>query len=192
MNLEPRQADDTPLPRTPKATPPAENPTPHPRLRLHRGFQSIYLPDKRDIIVYLPPGYDKAPDRIYPVLYLQDGQNLFDPRTSFIPGNTWQVREQADAAIRAGEVEPLIVVGIYNTPARMAEYTHEHTARFGGGPKQPNTGSRSHARFCPSLLRSTASARTATRPASAAARWAGWSRSIWDCAMRRFLASWPS
>jgi len=133
LNLEPRQADDTPLPRTPKATPPAENPTPHPRLRLHRGFQSIYLPDKRDIVIYLPPGYDKAPDSIYPVLYLQDGQNLFDPRTSFIPGNTWQVREQADAAIRAGEVEPLIVVGIYNTPARMAEYTHEHTARFGGG-----------------------------------------------------------
>jgi enterochelin esterase-like enzyme len=107
---------------------------PHPRLRLHRAFPSIYLPDKRDIVVYLPPDYDKHPGRTYPVLYLQDGQNLFDPRTSYIPGNTWQVREHADAAIRAGEVEPLIIVGIYNTgDRRIAEYTHEHTRQLGGG-----------------------------------------------------------
>jgi enterochelin esterase-like enzyme len=111
-----------------------EGATLHPRLRLHRGFPSIYLPHKRDIIVYMPPGYDKHPERTYPVLYLQDGQNLFDPRTSYIPGRTWEVREQADAAIRAGEVEPLIIVGIYNTgERRLAEYTHERDARMGGG-----------------------------------------------------------
>jgi enterochelin esterase-like enzyme len=107
--------------------------TPHRRLHLHRAFPSIYLPDKRDLIVYVPPGYDKRPERTYPVLYMQDGQNLFDPRTSFIPGQTWEVREQADAAIRAGEVEPLIIVGIYNTPARLAEYTHERDWQRGGG-----------------------------------------------------------
>ena len=64
---------------------------------------------------------------------MQDGQNLFDPRTSFIPGRTWEVREHADEAIRAGEVEPLIIVGIYNTPARLAEYTHERDWQMGGG-----------------------------------------------------------
>src|ERR1700685_4676951 len=80
-----------------------EGATLHPRLRLHRGFPSIYLPHKRDIIVYMPPGYDKHPERTYPVLYLQDGQNLFDPRTSFIPGRTWEMREHADEAIHAGE-----------------------------------------------------------------------------------------
>src|ERR1700678_117347 len=107
--------------------------TPHPRLKLHRGFKSRYLPTERDLVVYLPPGYNREPERTYPVLYMNDGQNLFDPRTSFIEGRTWEVREQADAAIRAGEVEPLIIVGIYNTPARMAEYTPDREPKLGGG-----------------------------------------------------------
>jgi predicted alpha/beta superfamily hydrolase len=108
--------------------------TPHPRLRLHRGFHSRFLPDDRDVIVYLPPAYDAHPERHYPVLYLQDGQNLFDGSTSFIQGRTWQVREHADAAIEAGEVEPLIIVGIYNTgERRMAEYTHDRDEKRGGG-----------------------------------------------------------
>lgn len=106
----------------------------HPRLRVHRAFPSRHLPDKRDLVVYVPPGYDELPDRHYPVLYMQDGQNLFDPATSFIPGRTWQMREQADDAIEAGEVEPLIVVGIYNTgERRIAEYTPERDWRMGGG-----------------------------------------------------------
>jgi enterochelin esterase-like enzyme len=133
LNLERHQSDDTRLPHAPKSLLAPPDATPHPRLRLHRAFPSIYLPNKRDLIIYLPPGYNKHPDRTYPVLYMQDGQNLFDPRTSFIPGNTWQIREHADAAIRAGEVEPLIIVGIYNTPARMDEYTHENTRQMGGG-----------------------------------------------------------
>jgi len=112
----------------------AGEPTLHPRLRLHRGFPSVYLPDKRDLIVYVPPGYDQHPHRTYPVLYLQDGQNLFDGRTSFVPGQPWQVREQADAAIEAGEVEPLVIVGIYNTgERRLAEYTHERDWQQRGG-----------------------------------------------------------
>ncbi|HVC47269.1 MAG TPA: alpha/beta hydrolase-fold protein [Terracidiphilus sp.] len=107
---------------------------PHPRLRLHRDFTSVYLPDKRDLIVYLPPDYDERAERDYPVLYLQDGQNLFDPETSFVKGRTWQMREQADAAIEAGEVEPLILVGIYNTgDRRLAEYTPDANREMGGG-----------------------------------------------------------
>ena len=97
---------------------------PHPRLRLYPAFASHYLPDKRDLIVGVPPGYDEHPQSTYPVLYLQEAQNLFDPRTAFILGRTWEVREHADAAIRAGEVERLIIVGIYNTgDRRLAEYT---------------------------------------------------------------------
>jgi enterochelin esterase-like enzyme len=91
------------------------------------------LPDKRDILVYVPPGYEGEAERRYPVLYLNDGQNLFDPRTSFIPGRTWQVQEHADAAILTAEVEPLLIVGIYNTPARLSEYTHERDGKMGGG-----------------------------------------------------------
>ena len=108
--------------------------TPHPRLRLHRRFTSDHLPDARDVIVYLPPGYDDQPNRAYPVLYMQDGQNLFDGRTSFIKDRTWQMREQADEMIESGQVEPLIIVGIYNTgDRRLAEYTHERDWQRGGG-----------------------------------------------------------
>jgi len=104
------------------------------RLRLHRAFESRYLPDARDIIVYVPPGYDEQPGRTYPVLYMHDGQNLFDGRTSFVPGRTWQMGEQADAAIEAGEVEPVVVVGIYNAgDRRLAEYTFERDWQMGGG-----------------------------------------------------------
>jgi predicted alpha/beta superfamily hydrolase len=113
------QADDAPL---------------HPRLRLHKAFKSNHLPDDRDVIVYVPPGYEDEPERTYPVLYLHDGQNLFDGRTSFVKDRTWQVREHADAAIEASEVEPLVVVGIYNTgERRLAEYTHEYNWQMGGG-----------------------------------------------------------
>jgi predicted alpha/beta superfamily hydrolase len=108
--------------------------TPHPRLRLHRNFHSVYLPDDRDVIVYVPPCYDDEPRRTYPVLYMHDGQNLFDGQTSFVKGRTWQVREHADAAIEAGEIEPLVIVGIYNTgERRIAEYTHEPSKQLGGG-----------------------------------------------------------
>ncbi len=108
--------------------------TPHERLRVHHGFRSRILPDRRDLIVYVPPGYDDSPERSYPVLYLQDGQNLFDPETSYIKGRTWRVQETADAAIAAGTVEPLIIVGIYNTgERRLAEYTHERDWQMGGG-----------------------------------------------------------
>jgi len=108
--------------------------SPHARLRLHRAFPSVHLPDARDVIVYLPPGYEDEPDRAYPVLYMHDGQNLFDPATSFIKGRTWEMREQADEAIQAGEIEPLIIVGIYNTgDRRLAEYTHERDWQRGGG-----------------------------------------------------------
>lgn len=106
----------------------------HPRLRFHPRFHSNYLPDDRDVTVYLPPGYDDEPERHYPVLYLHDGQNLFDPRTSFIPGRTWQVAETADAAIEAGEVESLIIVGVANTgERRLAEYTPTRDWKMGGG-----------------------------------------------------------
>ena len=116
------------------AEPPQPEAFPHPRLRYHPQFHSRFLPDDRDVTVYLPPGYDDEPGRHYPVLYLHDGQNLFDPRTSFIPGRTWQIAETADTVIEAGEVEPLIIVGIANTgERRIAEYTPTRHWKMGGG-----------------------------------------------------------
>ncbi|MGA9720509.1 MAG: alpha/beta hydrolase-fold protein [Acidobacteriaceae bacterium] len=103
------------------------------RLRLHRQFVSTLLPARRDVIVALPPDYFTA-SRRYPVLYLQDGQNLFDPETSFIKGNFWDVQRTADGLIGEKAIEPLIVVGIYNTGIeRMEEYTPMPDRNLGGG-----------------------------------------------------------
>ena len=133
MNLE-AQPDSQPWNDTRGDLPDESGDTPHPRLKLHRGFRSRHLPNARDIIVYVPPGYEEEAERTYPVLYMQDGQNLFDGRTSFIRDRTWEMREQADEVIEAGEVEPLIIVGIYNTgDRRLAEYTHERDWQRGGG-----------------------------------------------------------
>ncbi len=105
-----------------------------PNLRKHEGFRSRFLRNRRDLIVYLPPGYDDQPERQFRVLYLHDGQNLFDPSTSFIPGMDWHVGQTADQCITAGAVEPLVIVGIYNTgEARIREYTPTRVPKLGGG-----------------------------------------------------------
>lgn len=105
-----------------------------PRLHLYPNFRSQFLPDARDIFVHLPPGYDEAPDRAYPVLYMHDGQNLFTPQESFVSHPTWSLDETADAATFAGEVEPLLIVGIANTGhRRLAEYTPTSDWKMGGG-----------------------------------------------------------
>jgi predicted alpha/beta superfamily hydrolase len=104
------------------------------RVSLHPQFHSRFLPDDRDITVYVPPQYEEQPDRRFPVLYLHDGQNLFDPSTSFVPGRTWRVAETADETIGADEVTPLIIVGIANTgDHRLAEYTPFPDWKMGGG-----------------------------------------------------------
>ena len=103
------------------------------RLRKHEQFRSRFLRNQRDLIVYLPPGYDEQPWRHFSVLYLHDGQNLFDGATSFIPGQDWHVGHTADAVICNGEIEPLIIVGMYNTKARIREYTPTWVPKLGGG-----------------------------------------------------------
>ena len=75
----------------------------------------------RRIDVWLPPDYDADPDRRYPVLYMHDGQNLFDPKNTY-GGVDWGVDEAMTRLIAAGRVRPAIVVGIWNSPARFAEY----------------------------------------------------------------------
>lgn len=105
-------------------------------LRVHTAFPSRLLTHRRDLIVYLPPGYDDETERRYPVLYLQDGQNLFDGATSFMPGQYWRLGQTAEELIRSREVEPLIVVGIYHAGrGRVDEYTPTFDARFNVGGK---------------------------------------------------------
>ncbi len=106
----------------------------NPRLRQLRQFQSSFLPDARDISIWLPPTYGTDPGRRYPVLYLHDGQNLFDPRTSYVPGRTWRAHSTADRLTREQLIEPLILVGVANAGHhRMDEYTPSRDWRHGGG-----------------------------------------------------------
>jgi len=97
-------------------------------------FHSALLPDDRTISIYLPREYETQPERRFPVFYLHDGQNLFDPQTSYIPGRTWRAGETADATAEHGLASPVILVGIANTGLRrMAEYTPTRDFRMGGG-----------------------------------------------------------
>jgi predicted alpha/beta superfamily hydrolase len=103
--------------------------------RYHRNFHSNFLPADRDVIVYLPPGYTTDTQKRYPVLYMQDGQNLFDGSTSFIQGNEWRMDETAQALIQSGAIEPLIIVGVYNTRDRTDEYTPARDPKYKQGGK---------------------------------------------------------
>ncbi len=101
-------------------------------LKVHHDFRATKLGNTRDIYVFLPPGYDDDSDRRYPVLYMHDGQNLFDAATSFI-GVEWDVDETVTRMVQTGQVRPLIVVGISNTPDRVFEYTPASDRSRGGG-----------------------------------------------------------
>src|SRR5881392_863062 len=91
-------------------------------IKRHRAFPSTILGNRRDVLVYLPRGYRRLSRRRYPVLYLHDGQNIFDAATSF-SGVEWGVDETAERLIKESLIEPLIVVAIANMgEQRIHEY----------------------------------------------------------------------
>ena len=105
-------------------------------VRLHKDFHSSILNNDRNVIVYLPPRYDTNKSQRYSVFYMHDGQNLFDGATSFIAGQEWRVDETAEGLITSGKIEPLIIVGIYNTGAdRVNEYTAAPDPKYKAGGK---------------------------------------------------------
>ncbi len=68
-------------------------------VRVLKDVESPELGNSRDILVYLPPDYDEATER-YPVVYMHDGQNLFDEATSEL--SEWQVDETMEELSRSG------------------------------------------------------------------------------------------
>jgi len=76
--------------------------------------------DPRRVVVWLPPGYSKRGPK-YSVLYMHDGQNLFDKATAGY-GMEWEIDEHLSKLIADNKVRPTIVVGIWNTPKRLQEY----------------------------------------------------------------------
>ena len=90
-------------------------------------IENIYseqFDNKRSVIFYTPPSYLENTLKVHKnVLIMHDGQNLFDPKTAFM-GNSWLIGSTLDNAIVSGSIEEVLVVGPYNTAARMDEYTY--------------------------------------------------------------------
>ena len=93
--------------------------------------QSKYS-DARHVTVWLPSSYRPAGPR-HAVLYIHDGQNLFDPDTGY-GGMEWKIDETLDRLIRERKARPTIVVAIWNTPKRLREYVPSKA--FGHLPPQ--------------------------------------------------------
>lgn len=105
-----------------------------------RGFHSDILKNDRDITIYLPPGYEDRDGNRYPVLYMHDGQNLFEPERAFIPGQHWRLAEAADEVIGERRARAMIIVGVDNTGSRVDEYTPTRDSANGGGGKVNDYG----------------------------------------------------
>jgi len=106
-----------------------------------RGFHSDILANERYITIYLPPGYHDRGELRYPVLYMHDGQNLFEPERAFIPGQHWRLAEAADEVIGGRTARPMIIIAIDNTgPSRIDEYTPTRDIKHHGGGKASDYG----------------------------------------------------
>ncbi|MBC6697107.1 alpha/beta hydrolase [Hymenobacter puniceus] len=96
----------------------AQPATPPGRLEQLGEIASRFVQPRR-VSVWLPPGYNSR--RHYPVLYMHDGQNLFEPATSY-GGTAWEIDSVLTQLIGAKEARPCIVVGVWNTDRRFREY----------------------------------------------------------------------
>lgn len=97
-------------------------------------FFSQTLGNARTIRVWLPERYGSSDGERFPVLYMHDGRNCFDQATTAF-GDEWRIDETLTELISAGEVPPMIVVGIDNAgPDRAHEYNASYSTF---GDRQP-------------------------------------------------------
>lgn len=101
------------------------------KIEVLEDVSSPQLGNKRNIYVRLPDGYDPKSNDRYPVLYMHDGQNLFDAKLS-TAGIEWGIDEAATALEKVGRMRKTIIVGIANTKDRMKEYSPYPDKTFGG------------------------------------------------------------
>ena len=112
------------------STQPLQGGTLHGRFVQHK-LSSKHLEGERTVTVRYPDSYD--PGKEYPVVYLQDGQNMFDRRTGFM-GKEWQVDETFSRLASEGKVADAFLVAVDNGGAkRMKEYTHVPDPEYKGG-----------------------------------------------------------
>ena len=99
------------------------------RLWILPQLYSPQLDNHRDVVAYLPPSYGEE-GRRYPVIYMQDGQNLFDPESSFV--GHWGLAETMDALAAEG-LEAIVVGGANTGTRRIYEYAPFRDGSYGGG-----------------------------------------------------------
>ena len=105
------------------------------RRATRRGTLELLEGFSRPVTIYLPPGYERGESH-YPVLYMQDGQNLFEPERAFIPGQHWRLNEAADLAISDRTAQPMIIAGVDHAgQGRIDEYTPTRDSARGAGGK---------------------------------------------------------
>ena len=135
--------------------------------RRYPAFASAILGNTRGVLVYYPPSYTENPLGRYPVVYMHDGQNLFDPRYAF-GGHTWKVSETLNAGIDAlspsAHLPEVLVVGPENTADRIYEYT----PTVGDEPGYPGGGGDKYLRFLIEELKPVIDRDLRTVPAAAA------------------------
>jgi len=85
------------------------------------------LSEDRNVVIWLPPGYDESPDQRYRVVYMSDGENLFDPRIASW-GVDWGIDEAMMRGVGKGSYAPAIVVGAWSSSRRGYEYSPWHEA----------------------------------------------------------------
>ncbi len=102
------------------------------KYKLIKELSSEFLKTNRSVIVLLPKNYGENKTAKYPVLYMHDGNNLFDPALSF-QGVDWGVDEAVERLCRESKIKDIIVVGVYNTAERISEYTPVKDPKHGGG-----------------------------------------------------------
>jgi enterochelin esterase-like enzyme len=111
----------------------------------------------REVQVWLPPGYGRDPTQRHPVLYLHDGQNLFDHEAA---GAEWQFDEAAQRGVAGGELAPMILVGVASTATRTLDYTPTAVSR---GAAVEGGGAAAYGRYLTEELMPLIDARYATR-----------------------------
>jgi len=98
-----------------------------------KNLWSPQLNNSRSLVIYTPPSYNENTLKVVKnVLVMQDGQNLFDPSTSF-GGTAWMCQDTVDSLVQQGSMEEIMIIGVYNTANRINEYTYSVDPEYGGG-----------------------------------------------------------
>lgn len=92
-------------------------------VKRHEKFSSKFV-DARNVDVWLPASYERNKSKRYPVVYMHDGQMLFDATTTW-NHQEWGIDETMTRLISEGTIREALIVGVWNTPKRFAEYMPE-------------------------------------------------------------------